>query len=324
LLRSPILAADRIEDVPEQQGIYVWWLGASQKTCLKVGRAILGTSADGLRRRLKQHLASDLRSSVLARHLAADRTSEWSRRLDLGDRSVRRKFLTTECSFQSLALPDLTEDDLCAFERFLERVLSIRYIGRLGSHASAGSESTTRPLLTEPDVERVSYALHSLREFHDGYMLRKALELTIQLSGPIDKFLMNAEQHYLYAYYMTETANGLLPLLRRVGLERHAIEVEQILARRVGKATLREVMSGWRNKWLVHTAFAWDRVDNAVMHVYDPEDPEHLRQFRLAIHRLYRRTFAIYLALRRLAPLETSAQDEHWPFERNLGAVRRS
>jgi hypothetical protein len=65
------------------------------------------------------------------------------------------------------------------------------------------------------------------------------------------EFLMNAEEHYLHAYYMTESANGLLPLLRRVGLERHAVEVERILARRVGKGPLREIMSGWRNKWLV-------------------------------------------------------------------------
>jgi hypothetical protein len=218
-------------------------------------------------------------------------------------------------------LPDLTEDDLCAFELCVERVLPIRYIGKLGSRASADAGSATRPLLTEADVERVSYALHSLRELHDGYMLRKKLEQTIQLSGPIDKFLMNAEEHYLHAYYMTEAMNGLLPLLRRVGLERHAVAVEQILSRQVGRGTLREIMSGWRNKWLVHTAFAWDRVDKAVMQVYDPDDPEQLRQFRCAIHRLYRRTFAIYLALRRLAPLETSAQDEHWPFDRNLGAV---
>src|SRR5205823_1374728 len=145
------------------------------------------------------------------------------------------KFLATQCSFQVLALPELNEEALCEFERFLERALPIRYIGKLGSHASAGSESASRPLLTEPDVDQISFALQSLREFCEGYVLRKSLEKTIQISGPTDKFLMNAEQHYLHAYYMTESTNGLLPLLRSVGLNRHADDVETILARQVGK-----------------------------------------------------------------------------------------
>lgn len=93
----------------------------------------------------------------------------------------------------------------------------------------------------------------------------------------------------------------------------HADHVEAILSRPVGKTTLREIMKGWRSKWFVHTGFTWDRVDRAVMQEYDPGDVEQSRQFRTAVHRLYRRTFAIYFALRRLAPLETQTQDEYWP-----------
>jgi len=128
LLHAPRLTAADLDSVARLQGVYVWWLGASRSTCLKVGRALLGARNEGLRRRIGQHLSSNPDNTVFARHLAADKTSDWAAGVELEERRVRQLFLAERCQFQVLPLPDLTQPQLDAFEGFVEEQLKPRYI----------------------------------------------------------------------------------------------------------------------------------------------------------------------------------------------------
>jgi hypothetical protein len=119
--------------VPKAQGAYIWWLVDSPTTCLKVGRARLGARKEGLRRRIRQHLSSNADNTVFARHLEADYGSSWCAGYDFRDRAQRRTFLETKCTFQVLALPELTEDELDGFEDFLEARLKPHYINHVGT-----------------------------------------------------------------------------------------------------------------------------------------------------------------------------------------------
>lgn len=119
-----------------KQGAYVLWLDGNPPRCLKVG--IAGPrSGKGLWERLKFHFSSNPGNSVLARHMAADHTSEWSRGHDFSDRAQRQVFLATRCFFQTIDLPQLTRSDLEEFERFLERTLSPPYRGKVGNGGMA-------------------------------------------------------------------------------------------------------------------------------------------------------------------------------------------
>lgn len=132
LLASPRLTIAERRKIDKAQGVYAWWLIASPETCLKVGRAFLGSRKDGLFRRIRHHFSSNEDTSVLACHLAADTTSPWCVGADLHDRPARRSFLATQCCVQVLPLPDLTERQVEQLEDYLEAKLKPRYIGKVG------------------------------------------------------------------------------------------------------------------------------------------------------------------------------------------------
>jgi len=131
LQRAPRVTKETLHTVSRQQGAYVLWFDGNPARCLKVG--IAGPrSGKGLWDRIKFHFSSNPDNSVLARHMAADRVSEWSRGHDFGNREQRRRFLAARCFFQVISLPHLTRSQLEEFERFLERALLPPYRGPVG------------------------------------------------------------------------------------------------------------------------------------------------------------------------------------------------
>lgn len=142
LLDAPMMRAAELGDVPKLQGVYVWWLDAPSHTCLKVGRALLGRRSEGLRRRIRQHLSSNEANTVLARHLAADSASPWASGRTFTSRAERKQFLATKCVFQVLALPELSQQELDAFEVYLERELRPRYIDLVRGPKKHSTQST--------------------------------------------------------------------------------------------------------------------------------------------------------------------------------------
>lgn len=130
LRESSRITGSSLDQVPRQQGAYVLWLDNNPPVCLKVG--IAGPrQGKGLRERLRFHFSSNPDNTVLARHMEADRDSVQAQRYDFRDREQRRQFLTNECFFQAIPLPNWTREELRRFEDLLESRLSPRYKGRV-------------------------------------------------------------------------------------------------------------------------------------------------------------------------------------------------
>jgi hypothetical protein len=130
LSQSPRITRSSLDRAPRQQGAYILWFDDNPLVCLKVG--IAGPrQGKGLRGRLQYHFLSNPANTVLAKHLAADSTSGWAQGYGLTIREHRQEFLATRCFFQTIALPDLTREDLERFEVFIEKRLKPRYAGRV-------------------------------------------------------------------------------------------------------------------------------------------------------------------------------------------------
>jgi hypothetical protein len=116
-----------------QQGIYILWLEAQTPICLKTG--IAGErSGKGLYARLRDHYASRVEKSVLARHLASDTTSPWAQQYDFREQQHRQAFLAEKCYFQAIPVPNITRQKLEDFETFVENAMRPRYAKRVGTH----------------------------------------------------------------------------------------------------------------------------------------------------------------------------------------------
>lgn len=131
LLTSPRITKLTLDQAPRQQGAYVLWFDGDPPVCLKVG--IAGPrKGKGLKGRLQLHFSSHPGNTVLARHLVADSTSAWAQRYDFRKREQRQDFLSAECFFQTVELPNLSRRELEQFEAFLEEQLEPKYTGRVG------------------------------------------------------------------------------------------------------------------------------------------------------------------------------------------------
>jgi len=131
LLQSSYIAKLSLDQATRQQGIYILWLDSNPLVCLKTGMA--GTrQGTGIKGRLQLHFSSNPDNTVLARHLAADTTSDWVQNYDFEQREDRQEFLETQCFFQTVALPDLSKNDLKQFENFVEAKMKPKYAGRVG------------------------------------------------------------------------------------------------------------------------------------------------------------------------------------------------
>jgi hypothetical protein len=117
-----------LKATPKEQGAYILWLGSNPPVCLKVG--VAGPrQGEGLLARLRNHFSSNPDISVLARHMAADSISEWTRGYNFQDREQRKKFLAEKCYFQVISLPDISRITLEQFEDFVEDRLKPKYAG---------------------------------------------------------------------------------------------------------------------------------------------------------------------------------------------------
>jgi hypothetical protein len=134
LLARPKILRSSLDDVPNQQGVYILWLNGVAPVCLKIG--IAGPRrGKGLRERIGYHYSSNLSNSVLAQHLALDSESRWCAGRDFTNRQHRQCFLADQCYFQVLPLDGLIRRDLETLETFLVARLKPKYAGRIKKHA---------------------------------------------------------------------------------------------------------------------------------------------------------------------------------------------
>ena len=125
---------DMTYSVSKQRGVYALYYvdkHTNRNMCLKVGMTI---SQGGLHGRLQIHFRSNLKNTVLARHMQADAAySQWSvLGLNFGQRSDRQRFMAEYCYFKVLALPQHTKEGLKRIEAQLEAFLRPRYKDRVG------------------------------------------------------------------------------------------------------------------------------------------------------------------------------------------------
>jgi len=113
-------------------GAYILWMKHEDKCLLlKVGIA-KPRRKDGLRGRLRYHFNSNPRNTVLAKHMSADLDLAGETGYNFKQQSKRQEFLANHCFFKVIILPDITEDELKRFERYLENRTKPRYIGNVG------------------------------------------------------------------------------------------------------------------------------------------------------------------------------------------------
>ena len=119
LKHGMIMNKKNLEEVPTEQGVYIVWLTETKKICMKVGIAT-PRRKDGLKGRLMLHFRSNLRNSVLARHLQSDIRLSKGFKLDFNKKEDRQEFIMEHLCFQVLPLSTFTELMLRDFEKFLE------------------------------------------------------------------------------------------------------------------------------------------------------------------------------------------------------------
>ncbi len=130
LLNSSHISRASVNATPRQQGAYILWLDSTPPVCLKVG--VAGPrKGKGLWGRLRNHFSSNPDTSVLARHMAADSASPWTRGYEFQDREQRKKFLAERCYFQVIGLPTWSRVEIEQFEDFVEKALKPKYAGRV-------------------------------------------------------------------------------------------------------------------------------------------------------------------------------------------------
>ncbi len=113
-------------------GAYILWMRHENK-CLLLNVGIAGPRRkDGLMGRLRYHFNSYLGNSVLARHMYTDLALKGETGYDFKQRSKRQEFLASHCFFKVIALPDINETELSAFEKYLEIRTAPRYMGPVG------------------------------------------------------------------------------------------------------------------------------------------------------------------------------------------------
>jgi len=132
LIEGPCITKSDLSLVPMKVGAYILWKSHENKyLLLKIG--IAGhRRKDGLMGRLRYHFDSNLGNSVLARHMCADFALVGETGYDFKQRPKRREFLASHCFFKIIALPDINETELNAFERYLEIRTAPRYKGPVG------------------------------------------------------------------------------------------------------------------------------------------------------------------------------------------------
>jgi hypothetical protein len=110
------------------KGVYVIWYKSSdhKSECLKVG---IATGRGGLLKRISDHFVSRLDNSILARRLCKDETL-LKTKLNLNDQSGRQQFLREFCYFKIMPLPNTPDKTIRLFEKYLEKKLNPRYLGR--------------------------------------------------------------------------------------------------------------------------------------------------------------------------------------------------
>jgi len=157
--------------------------------------------------------------------------------------------------------------------------------------------------LSSSDQERVVLLLGSLAEFAAGFNI--STSFTQFTSNPQDapiRFLYHSLHQYLHGYYMDEAEVGILPVLRSLGLEDQAKEIEAVLASSMGSLTLKRFMAEYRNKLLAHPVYS-PRI--IVRKVYAPakiESDEVVTFFEHALQELYWATIVLHGRLRSAYP----------------------
>lgn len=118
------------------KGAYGIWYETptNEFKCLKVG---IATGKGGLGKRICDHLISNPRSSVLAKHLSQDEDILRERKIDLKTAEGRRQFLKEFCYLKIVSLADTSDKEVRSFERFLEQELEPRYVRRVKRRQSS-------------------------------------------------------------------------------------------------------------------------------------------------------------------------------------------
>ena len=152
---------------------------------------------------------------------------------------------------------------------------------------------------------RVEMLISTLTEIeagwqHSGQVLESGEKLGHDEQHPLNRFMAHSVVHFVCETFMGSTA-GAQDVLRSVGLEPAAQELDSILAKKVG-----------RNTTVAHPTFDPKHVLNRVFDPASLEDPIVEGQYRSALGEFMKTVRIVHVLLRKLYPLAAASADLPW------------
>lgn len=171
--------------------------------------------------------------------------------------------------------------------------------------------SEARPPFTQSEMQRIIMAISHLHEFHDGYVHSQHMFDLGAASRPLTRFFVTALTTYICGMYPPDRNQGLLPVLRLVGCNTLADEIEAGLDTLIGTSPYVRILRDVRNKAFAHPMYTKDSMKKVVAHrdtnLSSPKDRD---VFNAADHQVKRATAAAYQYLKRAYPALAEQADE--------------
>ncbi len=149
--------------------------------------------------------------------------------------------------------------------------------------------------------ESVRIALYLLGEFSFGYKRLRGLRPkgAAGINSTPRRFYMDA-LYFLTAGFYIGGSRPLLGFLRDVDLDADAEKIEEILARRMGSTTVRDILADFRNKHLSHPTFTSKPLAEYIHSKFDLKKRENLVVFMESLTELWNATNALVAKVKRI------------------------
>lgn len=163
---------------------------------------------------------------------------------------------------------------------------------------------------------RVEMLISTLTEIeagwqHSGQVLESGEKLGHDEQHPLNRFMAHSVVHFVCGTFMGSTA-GAQDVLRSVGLEPAAQELDSILAKKVGGHSLKTFLEEGRNTTVAHPTFDPKHVLNRVFDPASLEDPIVEGHYRSALGEFMKTVRIVHVLLRKLYPLAAASADLPW------------
>ena len=150
--------------------------------------------------------------------------------------------------------------------------------------------SMGRSDLSGKQQDRLLGLMMSLKEFAFGLDQSGLAAVSSQEGSAIQRFFSNALYQYCSNFFLVSGSHRLRDFLDEIDCSDLLGPIDSTLDSTVGKTTLREVLRVFRNKFLVHTIYVIDPVEDELRGRIDLAEPLLQEQMGILVFDLFART----------------------------------